>query len=221
MDDAVVASLDRALRKQVPGEPFTLEDLNRLVSEKMLRATQKQQLNGGEMPGAQTTEATASASSPGKNNEILAESLLPELLEKSMELKRFSKAQVGGKTVYFLPPTQADRKKRKSIIGPTTPPTKRHAMAISPPSAERTALMSTLKERREYLRQLRLVEFYQEKHDLSTLASLRSQWKDVCIQSLYDIQKMHPEKPTIGAILNGLGLDPALLHYQKETDDFA
>lgn len=101
--------------------------------------------------------------------------------------------------------------KRKQTDSPLTPYIRG--------SCEDKALVA----KKETLRQLKLVQFYREKHNLSQLEMLIDQWTLTCQQALEQLQERVSRADaavSIGQLLNALGIEPELVRYDEEAEDF-
>ncbi|RUS90031.1 hypothetical protein EGW08_002218 [Elysia chlorotica] len=78
-----------------------------------------------------------------------------------------------------------------------------------------------LKEKLELLRKLKMVKMYREKNDLTMLQKLIDRWRSVSQAALTDLHCLHPEpRPALGDLIAHLQIDPGLVHYDAEEQDF-
>ncbi|XP_060588428.1 swi5-dependent recombination DNA repair protein 1 homolog [Ruditapes philippinarum] len=88
-----------------------------------------------------------------------------------------------------------------------------------PPVLKRN-LMKELESKEEQLRKLRMVKMYRSKNNLEELQTLIDKWRAVSQQALQDLHAAMPEpRPTLTELINHLGIDHELLHFNAEEDE--
>ncbi|XP_061171323.1 swi5-dependent recombination DNA repair protein 1 homolog [Saccostrea echinata] len=86
---------------------------------------------------------------------------------------------------------------------------------------EKSKLQSMIKEREDVLRKLKLVQFYQHKHDLEKMEELIRKWRCVCQEGLVDLLNLMPEpRPELTELIDHLGIDHKMIGYDKEEQSF-
>lgn len=85
----------------------------------------------------------------------------------------------------------------------------------------RQQLQASIKEKEDVLRKLRLVQFYENKHDLGKMEELIKKWYQVCQEGLVDLLNLMPEpRPELTELIDHLGIDHILIGYNKEDQSF-
>ncbi|XP_056004643.1 swi5-dependent recombination DNA repair protein 1 homolog isoform X2 [Ostrea edulis] len=86
---------------------------------------------------------------------------------------------------------------------------------------EKSRLQSLIKDREDTLRKLKLVQFYQHKHDQNKMEELIRKWHQVCQEGLVDLLQLMPEpKPTLTELIDHLGIDHSMISFNKEDQSF-
>ncbi|XP_062578379.1 swi5-dependent recombination DNA repair protein 1 homolog [Saccostrea cucullata] len=86
---------------------------------------------------------------------------------------------------------------------------------------EKSKLQSMIKEREDVLRKLKLVQFYQNKHDLEKMEDLIRKWRCVCQEGLVNLLNLMPEpRPELTELIDHLCIDHKLIGYDKEEQSF-
>ncbi|KAI7805331.1 swi5-dependent recombination DNA repair protein 1 homolog [Triplophysa rosa] len=84
-------------------------------------------------------------------------------------------------------------------------------------------LRKEVKQKAETLRRLKMVKMYRKKNDLTQLQRLIEKWR-CCAQSvLYELQNELPtegEKVSLAHLIDNLGLDDKILHFNRTEEDF-
>ncbi|ESO96827.1 hypothetical protein LOTGIDRAFT_115232 [Lottia gigantea] len=82
-------------------------------------------------------------------------------------------------------------------------------------------LSSSVSDKEEKLRKLKMVQMYRKKNDLSKLEVLIQKWRNVSQEAIRDLRQMLPEpKPSLHDLIQHLQIDIKLLKYNSESDDF-
>uniref|UniRef100_UPI00359005A1 swi5-dependent recombination DNA repair protein 1 homolog n=1 Tax=Myxine glutinosa TaxID=7769 RepID=UPI00359005A1 len=85
-------------------------------------------------------------------------------------------------------------------------------------------LLQKIQAREETLRRLHMVKRYRTKNNLPELQQLTRRWRQAAQSLLYDLQKEvindTSHKPSLSDLMAGMGIDPALLHYNAAEDAF-
>lgn len=85
----------------------------------------------------------------------------------------------------------------------------------------RQQLQASIKEKEDVLRKLRLVQFYENKHDLGRMEELIRKWYQVCQEGLVDLLNLMPEPhPELTELIDHLGIDHSMIGYNKEDQSF-
>lgn len=85
----------------------------------------------------------------------------------------------------------------------------------------RQQLQAAIKEKEDVLRKLRLVQFYENKHDLGKMEELIRKWYQVCQEGLVDLLNLMPEpRPELTELIDHLGIDHSMIGYNKEDQSF-
>lgn len=88
---------------------------------------------------------------------------------------------------------------------------------------------STVKEKEEVVRKLRLVKMYRTKWETQDLDTITNQWLRVCQEALEDLRvkvrdmgrvETGKEELTLQALISNLGLDAQLLQLNESEDSF-
>uniref|UniRef100_A0A8C4Q0W0 Swi5-dependent recombination DNA repair protein 1 homolog n=1 Tax=Eptatretus burgeri TaxID=7764 RepID=A0A8C4Q0W0_EPTBU len=89
---------------------------------------------------------------------------------------------------------------------------------------EEMMLVQKIQAREETLRRLHMVKRYRTKNNLLELQQLIHRWRQAAQSLLYDLQKgmiiETSHKPSLSELMAGMGIDPALLHYNAMEDAF-
>ncbi|GFN90698.1 swi5-dependent recombination DNA repair protein 1 homolog [Plakobranchus ocellatus] len=80
---------------------------------------------------------------------------------------------------------------------------------------------SALEEKLELLRKLKMVKMYREKNNLTNLQQLIDRWRSVSQSALTDLLDLQPEpRPSMENLISHLQIDPNLVLYDEEEQDF-
>ncbi|XP_064419193.1 swi5-dependent recombination DNA repair protein 1 homolog [Latimeria chalumnae] len=88
---------------------------------------------------------------------------------------------------------------------------------------ERKKLMKEIREKEEILRRLKMVKMYRSKNNLTELQSLIEKWRSSSQSLLYELQtslSADGKKLSLMALIDSLGLEDTLLHYNRAEEDF-
>lgn len=85
----------------------------------------------------------------------------------------------------------------------------------------RQKLQTLVNEKEDVARKLRLVQFYEQKHDLGKMEELIRKWYQVCQEGLVDLLSLMPEpRPELTELIDHLGIDHRRIGYNKEDQTF-
>ncbi|XP_041116748.1 swi5-dependent recombination DNA repair protein 1 homolog [Polyodon spathula] len=88
---------------------------------------------------------------------------------------------------------------------------------------ERDRLKKEVREKEETLRRLQMAKMYRAKNDLTELRSLIDKWRSCSQSVLYELQSAlsaDGSKLSLTHLIDSLGLEGTLLHYDKTEEDF-
>ncbi|KAK6487298.1 swi5-dependent recombination DNA repair protein 1-like protein [Huso huso] len=88
---------------------------------------------------------------------------------------------------------------------------------------ERDRLKKEVQEKEETLRRLQMAKMYRAKNDLTELRSLIDKWRSSSQSVLYELQSSlstDGNKLSLTHLIDSLGLEDTLLHYDKTEEDF-
>ncbi|KAL4625030.1 hypothetical protein GN956_G18196 [Arapaima gigas] len=88
----------------------------------------------------------------------------------------------------------------------------------------RDTLKKDVQEKMEMLRRLKMAKTYRTKNDLTALQDLIRKWRQCSQTVLCELQSallVDGRKASLGQLVDHLGLDDGLLHFDRTLDDFA
>nr|XP_023698344.1 swi5-dependent recombination DNA repair protein 1 homolog [Paramormyrops kingsleyae] len=87
----------------------------------------------------------------------------------------------------------------------------------------RDTLRREVREKTETLRRLKMAKMYRRKNDLTQVTGLIHKWRHCCQAVLYELQAALPvngQKASLSQLLDHLGLEDHVLHFDRSEDDF-
>nr|XP_055026579.1 swi5-dependent recombination DNA repair protein 1 homolog [Misgurnus anguillicaudatus] len=84
-------------------------------------------------------------------------------------------------------------------------------------------LKKQVKQKSETLRRLKMVKMYRKKNDLTQLQTLIEKWRSCAQSVLYELQNeltTEGQKMSLSQLIDNLGLDDKILHFDRTEEDF-